>query len=131
MQREEVLVADSNTIHSYCICMCFQKLNRKDIKNGDLCLVLSKQSDKYWICDHYIATAGGKANTSQLVVIVQAVFHSRFRDLIWLHFTEGGQMFQHTNHDLFWRDLFVLISTTFGLCFKHTCSRGRNGHLMI
>lgn len=130
MQREEVLVADSNTIHSLCISMCFQKVHRKDIKNGELWLVLSKQSDKHWTCDHYIAMAGGKANTSQLVVIVQAVFHSRFRDLIWLHFTEGGQMFQHTNRDLFW-GLVVLISTTFGLCFKHTCSGGRNGHLMI
>lgn len=73
--------------------MCPQKLNRKDIKNGAICFILSKQSDKYWICDRYIATAGGKANTLQLVVIVQAVFHSRFGDLIWIHLVKEVKCF--------------------------------------
>lgn len=81
MQREEVLTAILY-IHTACACVS-KSQTEKTLRNGDLCFVLSKQSGKHWICDGYIATAGGKANTLQLVVIVQAVFHSRFRDLIW------------------------------------------------
>lgn len=130
MHREEVL-ADSKTIHSYCISACSQKLNRKDIKNGDICFIPSKQSEKYWICDGYIATAGGKANTSQLVVIVQAVFHSRFEDLIWIHLAKEVKC----------SDIRAAICSG-GICLCSFLQRlacalntpargGRVGHLMI
>lgn len=49
----------------------------------------------------------------------------------WFGYIYRGRSNVPTYKPWFRRDLFVLIPTTFGLCFKHTCSGGRNGRLTI
>lgn len=49
----------------------------------------------------------------------------------WFGYIYRGRSNVPTYEPWFWRDLFVLIPATFGLCFKHTCSGGRNGRLTV
>lgn len=80
MQRDKVLVADSKNYTFIAACVSKSQAEKTLRSEIYVSFRLNSQTNTR-ICDRYIATAGGKANTSQLVVIVQALFHSRLPEV--------------------------------------------------